>query len=480
MYDKGVITISDFQKGVAQSPLQGFSVMRNVDVFDSPAICKISSGATLSQSRTGLMVASVKATDGSLYTLFDDGKLYRDSTTSISTALTGAQDMVEFKDYLIISYGSGTGSLAYYGPLSGAATFSAGWQTGLTGDYWKKMIVAQDDVVYIANGNTIAKLSGTVPSPTFNTNVLDLPTGYYVSTFAELGKYLMIGTHGGASYSDGSNFNIAKIFPWDRSSSSFNLPVNIEENGIQAMLTKGNRLYVVAGTRGNIYESDISSYRKIARIPFNQDRVFGTTLAVYPNAFISTSQGTLLVGTSTSSDSFPTKSTHGVWEISLSEKYPVALKNTISTGNYGTTQTLRIGALVAITSGQIFIGWQDGSTYGIDEVTFRPVTSYGAVIESPVAVVGGRLSRKSFQHLEFQLLKPLTTGQGIRIGYRKNLTDDYTTIGTFTYASLGAVISHETKALIDDAELVQVKIELTAPSDAAIGTNVELLAVRIW
>ena len=102
-------------------------------------------------------------------------------------------------------------------------------------------------------------------------------------------------------------------------------------------------------------------------------------------------------------------------------------------------------------------------TYVIDLVSatsFSYTTSYGGYFESPLYVVGTPLNKRSFTELEFQLAKELATDEGIRISYRVNLTDTFTTIGTYTYATLGAVTSHHAIADIPATEMLQIKVAL--------------------
>jgi hypothetical protein len=48
--------------------------------------------------------------------------------------------------------------------------------------------------------------------------------------------------------------------------------------------------------------------------------------------------------------------------------------------------------------------------------------------------------------------------------YRLNLTDSFTTLGTYTYATLGAVISHFDRPGIPAAETLQLRVELLGTS----------------
>jgi hypothetical protein len=102
-------------------------------------------------------------------------------------------------------------------------------------------------------------------------------------------------------------------------------------------------------------------------------------------------------------------------------------------------------------------------SFGIDlssSTAYNYTTSYGGYFESPLYVVGTPLNKRSFTELEFQLAKELATDEGIKISYRVNLTDTFTAIGTYTYATLGAVTSHHAIADIPATEMLQIKVAL--------------------
>lgn len=492
MYKDGVLTIQEWQKGVAQSPWLGFQSVSNLEVFENPGIAKLAFRTTPYFTIDGLPVAYQKDIYGNEFVLTSPigsaGKLYKNGVV-LQTGLNNAWDLVIYKDYLIVSY---NGVLGAYGPLSSAgAVFFPNWKTGLSASFYGKMLVGQDDIVYIGNANNVASLSslvvgaiGVAPTATLNTSALDLPEGQYVVTFAELGRNLMIGTQGGSNWPDRINYRVANIYPWDRTSSTFNLPVQMQEDSIQQLLSHNNRLIVVAGVEGNIYDCDGTNYRRIGRIPWSYNRTFNTQVKYYPNAISINHSGNLIIGTSTTGDPYqdtinPIK--HGVYEMNLSSgKYEIVFKHQISSGDTGVNQPLYIGFVIQTAQDTLLLGWQDGASYGIDTTDFRRYTSYVGYIESPLFYIAPRVFRKTFQQLEFMLAYPLTTGQSVRISYRKNLSLTYTVIGTYDFATLGSVISHNAKALLADIEIIQFKIELTQPLTADAIANLQLLNVRVW
>lgn len=497
MYEKGTITLAEWHKtGMADSPYLGWSSIVGCNIFETPGILKLENATASNFTVTGMPIAQVRATNGDIYTLTDDGKLYKNGV-SLQTGLTSPSDLIIYKDYVLITSSS---VIHAYGPLSASPVFTSNWKTGLDANYYHKMVLANDlstslsaDAIYITNGNTVAKISGfvagTAGSPpsagTLTTNVLTLPDGMYASTMCLLATNLMIGT-----LTTGNR--VANIFPWDKlTTHSYDKPVLLNELGINAMLSYGNQVYFSAGNFGNIYVTDGTNYRRIKRIPFNQKRSFSYTMTVMPNAMTIHSNGNLLVGTSSANSNSQTTANHGVYEIDIQDKgYPCSLKTIISTGTTtGVNGILKIGLVSILSDDAIYVGWTSGSTYGFDVTSFRTYTSYISYAESPLIIVGNNLVKKSFQVIEFRFGRPIIAGQGIKIQYRKNLTDSYTTImnksgGTvFDYAYLcplatETVISHNDSAQIADAEQLQFKISLTNSSSSS--ENLDLIYIKLW
>ena len=282
----------------------------------------------------------------------------------------------------------------------------------------------------------------------------------------------------GTSWSQIGNQRVANIYPWDRTSASFSLPVQIQENGIHAMLQVNNKVYVVAGTAGNVYVTDGTSYQKIGRIPWSQDRNISNSIRVFPNAITTNVNNNLIVGVSSGAG---TQDQLGIYEIALSEGYPICLKNTPE--GYTLGGDLQIGFLTTSNQGQTYVGYGVNGTYDVDYTRFNAYVGYKAVIESPLYSVGTSTNKKTFQHGEFILAKPLTYHQKIRISYRKDTESDYVLIGTYSFSDLGSKRSHLFTPHIADAENVQIKIELgqneyTSPNPT--NWDLELMSISLW
>lgn len=595
MDKNGNLQISNFQAGVADSPLLGFAKMANVEVFEKQGVAKIQFGTKLKYSPASLPVSIVRDNYGNEYVGCEGGQFYVNGTLkgsgqaiydmkiisdlsnpagtvgtisysgktlndlvgsgtfsgSVSTIYTitlttsGTPDTFNWSDsngnsasgvaitgsaqslstgisikfsvttghtvgdvwmftvsstsntsYLLISRQT---DLAIWGPIgSGGASLFSGWNGGFSSPlfasgYAKPIIVGQDNIVYIGNGGFVAsfplshfaaQVDGVTPLLTgsgINTAALTLAQGHYVRSMAELGKWLMVGSQGGSSIYDSVNVKLGRIFPWDRTSPTFNLPVIFNENGINSMLQVGNILYISAGTRGRIYYTDSTNYTQIKRLPFTTNRQFGAVLFGYPNA-MQFHNGELLTGASTGADTYPSKSLMGVYSMFLTPiqigntiiQYPVVMRNSPSTLSVGSTQVLKIGAILSTSNDQLYIGWQDGSTYGVDVLDSTLYSSYSSFIETQFYTVGSVLDKKTFKNMEISLTNPLIAGQQIRISWRGNLNDSWTSLGTFDSTNFGTNNTFRTLANLASLVKLQLKIELNQATTVAFGNNIEL------
>lgn len=488
MDKNGVITISDWQKGQVKHPIYGFGLLKNVEIFENPGIAKLKNRAVLRSTITPDQLPIAEVTDiyGNIYTLTGEtgaGKFYKNGTV-IQSGLANAWDLVIYKDYVWVRHST---VMSCYGPIS---IVGADWfgnvATGFNGSYNGQLLVGQDDFLYSGNGNYVARIevtasgvSGVAPTLSTNLTALDLPDGQYVSSLEEYGTKIVIGTHGGSSYSSRGNSNSARLYAWNRQLGTLgnpglaDLPIIFNENGVNAIKQHANKLYVSAGTQGNIYVTDSTNYIKIATLPYTKDGVIYTS-SVYSNALEISPQGNLLVGLS---GDFNESVKTGIYEINISDpSYPISYRTPTSTN----TGTIKIGFINSVSYQTLNVGWSNGSSYGVDETDFRMYASYGGVIESQLIKVGSYNSKKTFQHIEWSLAEPLVSGQNIRISYRKNSREDWTVTSTWGFATTGAVMSFEDVAAIADCEYIQLKIELDQSLTTLYGYNLQLISVRIW
>jgi len=489
MYKDGVLTFGgNWQNGQVKHPIYGFGLLQNVEVFENPGIVKIKNRSVLNSniSPNQLPVAEVYDVYGNTYTLTGEtgnGSCYKNGVV-IQASIGFGWDLKIYKDYLWIRHST---FLSAYGPLSSAG---AQWfpyiDTGYATAYRGGLLIGQDDFLYTGNGNYVAKIevtaSGTVgiaPTLSVNKTALDLPDGQYVSCLEEYGTKIIIGTHGGASYFDRGNHTIARLYPWNRQLGTLgnpglaDLPIIFSENGVNAIKQHANKLYVSAGTQGNLYVTDSTNYVRLPPLPYTKSGVnYAST--VHPNAIDVSPKGTLLVGLTGDLNAY---SKPGIYEINIADSNYAISFRTPTSFNDG---TLKIGFINSVGYQTINVGWSNGASYGVDTTDFRLYTSYGGIIETELVKVGQYSDKKTFEHIEWCLAEPLVSGQNIRISYRLNSQSNYTEIGTWGFSALSGVISYQDIAALADAEYVQLKIELDQALATIYGSNVNLISVRLW
>lgn len=489
MDKNGQLRFSDWFKGMVRHPIYGFGLLKNVEVFENKGIAKLKNRFTVDTtiSPGNLPLGEVYDQYGGVYTLTGEtgqGALYKNGTV-INSGMANARDLKIYKDYLWIRHAN---VISAYGPLNNAPQWFGNVVTGLDADHNGALLVGQDSFLYTTNGNEVVKLevtsSGTpTVAPVVITNAtLDLPDGQYASCLAEFGTKIAIGTHGGRYYSERGNYPVARIYTWNRQAGTLgnpglaDLPVIFNENGVNAIIQHANKLYISAGTQGNIYVSDGTNFQKISTLPFSKYGV-NYSSTCYINAIDISQKGNLLVGLS---GDLSTLSFSGIYEIDLyTEGYPV-LYMTPSNATVGTESSptqFKIGFINSKNYQNTRVGYANATNHYVDGSDF--VIYPTGSIETPLVRVGNYDTKKTFQEIEFALASPLVAGQNIRISYRLNDTSDYTIIGTWGFSTLNAVISFRDTAGITNAEFVQLKIDLEQATNTIYGNNINLIDITL-
>jgi len=476
------LTINAPSQGIAQSPHIGFANVRDLDIYSIPGVVQLNNVLAKESAdvidSTPLWIVKNPASPVNLYALSLNGKIWKSTNSGDTWAeLTGqtaggaGQGAIVWKDYLFIAYGAG---IDVYGPLSGTVAWTKAWQALTSDSAYQPMLVSKNDgKLYIGNGRYIASVEensgqnfapGTGATYTFTAQALDLPEDYRIKCLAELGTYLMIGTWQGTNIYD---LKIADIFPWDRFSPSFYDPIILNENGVNAMITIGSSLYILAGLQGNIYKSNGTNAVQIGQIPQSiVNLTAGKYLVPFPGA-ITEYKGKIYFGISGDSTS-TTIGNCGVYSLYQTAKGNIlTLEHTISTTADGSASVVLIGSLLPITRDILTVGWRSAATYGIDRTsisTYGTADTYTAYFDTPLYKIGSNKNLIKLKDMEISFVKELAANESFRVQYRVNLTDSFTTLKTDTYSNLGAVISAnyniDTESDIPPCEYVQFRISL--------------------
>ena len=469
------IVINNFSKGIASTPQEGFQELRNIDIVSDIGVAKIGlkavdvSGGTVTATPLWF-VNNPASTYYEIYALDSNQTVYKtidagNGWTKITGNGSGAgYGIAVWKNYLFVMRDV---KIDVYGPLNGVASWTLDWQTiDTTGDAFHPALVGQDDILYIGCGRYLASIAetsgltfapGTASTYNFNSRALDLAANYKIRALTELGRYLMIGTYMGTYIYAGPQ--IADIFPWDRTSPSFEQPIRIKEKGIHALTTIQNRMYIFAGVHGRCFISDGSNVDELFRVPENLlTLTSGSYYEVYPGA-ITFHEGRLLFGFTKSDDS--TSDFAHVWSYDL-KTGALAIENTNSTVTNANFAAQKVGAIFSTGRKQYIFGWKgDSSDYGIDQIsTALRCVDYTARIRLPYITAPDT----ALAEIEIEFTKPLLANQGVRLSYRTDLNASFTTIDTIDYATYGATMGEVVTLGITPDYGFQIQAELTTGS----------------
>jgi len=362
------ITLSAPRQGISSSPHVGFADVRNMDIDSVQGITRLNN---IMAKKSGTTVdAQVKwivrdpDTSANIFALDSNGVLYKSANSGV--------DWTEVSD----RGGSGQGLIVQWGYVFvcedttidvmkiSDSSWSDNWQTIDTDSLWHPMFVSKNDSkIYGGAGQYVFSIEqdttfdpGDSGTYTFTQQALDLPASYRIKCIEELGNNLMLGTWQGTNVYDE---RIADIFPWDRSSVSFGQPIVMAEYGVHFLHNSGNSLIISAGIQGRIYRSDGVNAVQIAQLP--HDLSGGKYLETYPSSVCSY-KGKIFFGIGGGGDSITTDGC-GVYSLKQTGRGNVLnLEHGISTGNFGSTTTVKATAILPLSQDKLLIAWRDGNT----------------------------------------------------------------------------------------------------------------------
>ena len=481
------IVIKNFYAGVGESEFLGNGDTINCDLDWRKGVVRINNlptTSTFSFDEFPLWIVANEAISDQVWALGDSGTLYRGtastnawSTAHVPTSSPGnGQGLQVWKNY---AFRLRRTQIDTFGPLDGSAIMTQNWQSVDDDTLWHPMIVGQDDILYGGAGRYVFSIQeasgstftpGTASTYTFSSRALDLPQDERIRAVGELGKNLMSGTWKGANIYEQK---VANIYPWDRVSDSFNLPLRLHENGIQAMINVNNLLYFFNGIEGKLNVTDGTSIQELARIPQQvMDLTGGVFLEVYPGS-VMYHEDKIMFGLSRGDGS------HGhVWSYDL-KTGALALENTISSG---TAVGNRIGGLLSTARETYLIGWRDSNNLeGIDLVgnTTR-YTDYSAMVTSGYLQIGTASQPQITSEIEISLARPLATGQGVQLQYRTNLSAGFTPVpgGTIDFATYGGIQQRNISFRVEVANGIQIRARLTTGSSSSTSPELAQIVVR--
>ena len=357
------------------------------------------------------------------YAYGDVGKIYKKTTSwelLQTTSSAAGQGLAYFNDY--VYYRQNT-QLGRYGLISGSPSFTDNYKTGLTSITDHAPIMPFTNKMLVANGRYLATLDD---SEVWSATALTLPPDEKIRALADLGDYAAIGTWKGSTV---SNFSKGRIYFWDGTSTTYNSFIEVS-GAVNAILNYKNIILTIIGSVGDLYALSGAGGQalKIKRMSLLPSA--GKFVEVYPGA-VGDWKDIAYFGAYGDSDD--TTVLKGVYTYGSTDKdYPQALnfEHLISTGTK-TGNNTKVGAVCGTGPTSFYVGWRDGSSYGIDLID---TTTYTATCYyQPLMFDGGEAYREKW-FTEFVVnFKPLTTGQSIELQYKLNRTSSWTSLGTISY-----------------------------------------------
>ncbi len=260
------------------------------------------------------------------------------------------------------------------------------------------------------------------------------------------------------------------VYPWDYVSSQPSASSPVGEQTYR-IINNLNNVYILAGTKGNIYVSNGYSAQLLYKLP---DFIAGVIDPIWKwgdlmvhrsklffQAFAQTSAGANVLA--------------GIFSTICS---PSILGETASglvmeaQNSYGLTPTsgaLSNGCLIDnepyANQDSYYSAWSNGATTGgIDYNDSSGWQNFEPTIETDIIPIGTFLEKATLGQIEFKLDRPMATGDQLKLFYRVSLSDSYTQIGsTFTNLQLSDIAP----SAISLAQWVQFKVQFKCASSGS-------------
>ena len=471
-FDQGIA--SDPEKGLNRAYQVSLSVPGEVNV-GYPITASTVSGATLTapiaRSTRWFGYGSPGAPSGSpqSFAMLDEsGHVFESSSItgtwtylSNGVSLTGASasdGLIHWEGYLFKTRGA---NIDYWN----GTVWANAWATTLTGSCKHYMYVGTDNVLYITNNNYIAIITLTDPSTptsfapanaaTYSLIVakLQLPATDVAQSLAEVGG----GNTATSTLLIGGIQNA--IYPWDKTSSNFALPIYVGDSYIKNIVSVNQQAFIFPGNmqgRGRIYITNGSQAEEWFKMP---DYIFGVQDPYYIWGDAIHHRNKLIFGSFVSNNSGTVQLVSEVWAIDLDTKafYSVS-EISASTAKSNATALISTGNLTTPGLGFI-VGWDDDSTgSGIGySGTAAGTAGSGSIITENINV-GSLFQKKTFTQVEYKLRTAMASGDSISIyPYVDNVS---TTALSFLPTPGSGVLSGVSNVTFQGAQWLQFQISL--------------------
>jgi len=446
------LQINNFQRGKTSSPYVSgaFWKSANLDIHGLDGLARINYLPTAVAGSGDAAIAALPVSFTSLSGVGGDivftdynkpvKRLDFPSTiTKIGNANFDAANVINWKGYILANYFTILKATAISANMNGAWTQIS---TGLDNVGRHNMFSSiADKNLYICNGNKVASLieeDGQTFDPTnaetftLTLAAITLQTGYAVKSIEEMGRFLVL-------FCDITSQNRTAILFWDRVSTTLDAMYEIKEPNMVSTLEHHGTIYITGGLRGNIYkltESGLSHYVQIKVDDYDNQKyvltgVLPSLSATYPYQTLAWWKDKLMVVTNMGASGIEPGGIYSVKDGKVNHEF--LCSNGVATSSNTLSSIMAWGDYLVY-------GWWDGSTtYSLDVIRDdNNRLPSGCYFETPMLRAGYKLGKNNVSRIEAVLARPLQTGEGLTIKYRRNINDSWTTLGEKTYTTDGA------------------------------------------
>ena len=356
-----------------------------------------------------------------------------------------------------------------------------------------------DNAIYFSNGNSTTNASvvrvGLLEEnvgETFNPSDADtfsiVPDAIelsnsdgrgFVQSINELGEALILGTQ--------SN----NVYFWDRKSILPYSVVNMPEQNTSAILVKAGSAYAFNGYSGKIYIVSEGTYSEQISIPehlfdkkYTESTSFSSLLFIdFVDACISKNE--LLFSIEVSGKVY--LMSYNTVNKTLIKKNISSYGETLTTGStpgriykiivLDRSTTLKNNILISTKKEATPDTWALECYYSVSDL--KVLDDDSAYVVTGLITYGQNYSKQTLKEIQFSLTRALTTGQSVKIYYRRDDNSSWTELQSITFDTDGAIKDIKKNAPITDIIDLQIKIVINGYNSSEFGTSPFVKLIRL-
>lgn len=423
--------------------------------------------------------------------------IYLGNTASANPAPDFNTGIAVWSGYIFILYNGSGGTALYTSPVTGTATFTLFKSLANTAPH--RTFIDKSNQFYWCDGPQLGSLiqlttfnPATATTYTYSQNAVSVVATDVLQCIEQLGTNLVMG----------GIYNYA--YTWDRFSTGYGL-IFLPEVGTHRMVTVNSNTYLFCGNRGRIFITNGANAQLYMKVP---DHLSNTVepYFIWGGATYNKNQLYFSISAFSSADSTSIPNYGGIWAIDTTTD-AMRVVNQLSYGTYAgftaeiatvTSSFFTTSSGLIQTSYGLLCGWEDSvdtatPNYGSDAVVFLtvpqmsnvPYSNYEAYIDSDMIPVGTYLNPKTDANVEYKLTVPMVAGEAVKLAYRQNLSQSFTTItsaarptGEFTSADVNAGLTGVIQVNFQKSQWLQIRVLTKSTSTTPSYTRLRELRIR--